>query len=517
MGREASASLFITIGSEMPVQTPDSEKNSAAQNVEFPPPKHFINGEWTNPDSGAVTDSIDPSNETAHTQIAAGNEKDVDIAVQAAAAAFQSDSWRRMAPAKRAQVLWKMAELIDTNRANLAVCESLDTGKTAFDAGKIEIPLVAEIFRYYAGWVTKAEGGVVPLPGNSLGLTLREPVGVCGMITPWNFPMLLAAWKVAPALACGNAIVLKPSEQTSLTSLWMAKIGQEAGLPPGVFNVVTGSGSGVGTPLVRHQEVQKISFTGSTEVGRMIQRESAETLKRVTLELGGKSPNIIFGDADIPAALRGAASGIFYNKGEVCAAGSRLLVERSIYEEVLEGITAIAAKTTVGYPLAEGTRMGPVCNQDQYEGVLEWIRKGTEEGARLIAGGQSLRNEVGGGKGFFISPTVFADVSPDSAIAQEEIFGPVLAVIPFDEPEDALKIAHSTRYGLAAAVWTRDVGRALSMARDLRAGTVWINAYNLYDPGLPFGGFGESGFGRDLGKDALAAYTETKSVWVNLD
>ena len=501
----------------MPVKNPDSKKTSPAVQVDLPPSKHFIGGEWVDPASGSTNGSIDPATEEVHAQIAAGNEADVDAAVQSASAAFQDESWRRMPPAKRARILWRMAELVDENRANLALCESLDTGKTAFDAGKVEIPLVAEIFRYYAGWTTKMEGGVVPLPGNSLGLTLREPVGVCGMITPWNFPMLLASWKVAPALACGNTIILKPSEQTSLTSLWMAKIGTEAGLPAGVFNVVTGSGSAVGTPLVRHPGVNKISFTGSTEVGRMVQRESAETLKRVTLELGGKSPNIIFADANLKAALRGAAAGIFYNKGEVCAAGSRLLVARDVYDEVLEGVAAIADKTTVGHPQGEGTRMGPVCNQDQYESVLGWMERGSEGGARLIAGGNALRDEVGGGKGFYLAPTVFADVDPASAIAQEEIFGPVLAVIPFDEPEEALQIAHSTPYGLAAAVWTRDVGRALSMARDLRAGTVWVNAYNLYDPGLPFGGFGESGFGRDLGKDALAAYTETKSVWINLD
>lgn len=509
--------VFLTIGIPMPAHTANQEKSCQMTTPEYPPACHFIAGEWTEPASGQTTGSIYPATEEAHTQIAAGNAEDVDRAVQAAHSAFQNPKWRNMPPAKRARVLWRMAELIDENRENLARCESLDTGKTWFDSSKIEIPLVAEIFRYFAGWVTKIEGGVVPLPGNSLGMTLREPVGVCGMITPWNFPMLLAAWKVAPALACGNTIVLKPSEQTSLTCLWMAKLGAEAGLPAGVFNVVSGGGRAVGTPLVQHPLVDKMSFTGSTEVGRMVQRESAATLKRVTLELGGKSPNIVFADADFKAATRGATTGIFYNKGEVCAAGSRVLVQREIYEPFLEALQAIAAKTTVGAPFDDGVRMGPVCNADQYKSVLAYIEKGKAEGARLIAGGNSLQDSVGGGKGYFIEPTIFADVDPKSTIAQEEIFGPVMSVIPFDTPEDALEIAHDTRYGLAAAVWSKDLAKAMTFAKQLRAGTVWVNTYNLYDPGLPFGGFKESGFGRDLGRDALAAYTESKSVWVNLD
>jgi acyl-CoA reductase-like NAD-dependent aldehyde dehydrogenase len=484
---------------------------------EYPPASHFIGGEWVAPAAGRSTGSVDPATEAVHAQIAAGDAADVDRAVQAAAAAFANPEWRRMAPAKRAKILWRMGELVDQHRANLALCETYDTGKTAFDSGKIEIPMVAEIFRYYAGWVTKIEGGVLPLPGNALGLRLREPVGVCAMITPWNFPLLLAAWKIAPALACGNVVVHKPSEQTSLTALWLAKLGAEAGLPAGVFNVVTGSGSQVGTPLARHPLVDKISFTGSTEVGRMIQREAAATLKRVTLELGGKSPNIVFADADQKAAVRGAMTGVFYNKGEVCAAGSRVLVQREAYPAFVEQLAAAVAKTTVGHPLKEGTRMGPVCNQAQYESVLGWFDKAPKGGARLVAGGKDLRQEVGGGKGYYLAPTVYADVDAGSPLAQEEIFGPVMAVIPFDKPEDALKIAHQSRYGLAAAVWTRDVGKALSLARDLRAGTIWVNAYNLYDPSLSFGGFKESGYGRDLGADAIDSYTESKSVWINLD
>jgi aldehyde dehydrogenase (NAD+) len=484
--------------------------------TEILPSAHFIGGEWSQASSGAVTGSIDPATEEVHAELAAGDATDVDRAVAAARESFDQGTWRSMPPAKRAKVLWKLAELIDRNREAIALAETMDTGKTAFDSGRIEVPLVAEIFRYYAGWVTKLEGSVLPLPGDSLGLSLREPVGVCGMITPWNFPMLLAAWKVAPALACGNSIVLKPSEQTSFSSLWMARLAAEAGVPAGVFNVVTGGGRAVGTPLVQHPGVDKISFTGSTAVGKMVQRESAETLKRVTLELGGKSPNIVFDDADLKAAVRGAATGIFYNKGEVCAAGSRVLVQRGVYEEFLAGLEVVAGKTTVGHPLAEGTRMGPVCNVDQYESVLDYIAKGKAEGARLLAGGASLRDEVGGGKGYYVAPTVFADVDPKSTIAQEEIFGPVLAVTPFEDEADALRIAHDTRYGLAAGVWSRDLRRAMGFAKSLRAGTVWVNSYNLYDPGMAFGGFKESGFGRDLGRQALESYTESKSVWVNL-
>ncbi|MFT7517327.1 MAG: aldehyde dehydrogenase (NAD+) [Myxococcota bacterium] len=486
-------------------------------NENLPPVQHFINGNWATPSSEKLIDCVNPATEEVFAKIPAGDEKDVNAAVSAAAAAFANPKWTNMMPAKRAKILWRFAELIDENRAKLVECEILDAGKTPFDSGKIEVPLVAEIFRYYAGWVTKMTGDVIDLPGNNMGLNMRMPVGVCAFITPWNFPILMAAWKIAPALACGNTIVLKPSEFTSHSSQWLAQLGSEAGLPDGVLNVVTGSGPEVGMKLVQHPQVDKVSFTGSSAVGKLIQRECAESLKRVTLELGGKSPNIVFADANLKAAVRGAASGIFYNKGEVCAAGSRVLVQREIYDEFVESLATIAGKTTVGHPTAEGTRMGPVCNAAQYDKVLAAIEQAKSDGARLVAGGNSLRDQVGGGKGFYIEATVFADVDPDSALAQEEVFGPVVAVIPFDDEEHALEIAHNTRYGLAAGVFTRDIGRALSFAKKLRAGTVWVNTYNMYDPSMSFGGFGESGFGRELGAHALDTYTESKSIWLSLD
>jgi acyl-CoA reductase-like NAD-dependent aldehyde dehydrogenase len=483
----------------------------------LPPVQHFINGNWASSSSNSLIDCVNPATEEVFAQIPAGNENDVHSAVSAAKSAFANPKWTNMVPAKRAKILWRFAELIDENRAKLAECEILDAGKTPFDAGKIEIPIVAEIFRYYAGWVTKITGDVIDLPGNNMGLSMRMPVGVCALITPWNFPILMAAWKIAPALATGNTIVLKPSEFTSHSSLWLAHLGSEAGLPDGVLNVITGTGPEVGMKLVQHPDVDKVSFTGSSRVGKLIQHECADSLKRVTLELGGKSPNVVFADADLQAAVRGAASGIFYNKGEVCAAGSRVLVQREIYDEFVEGLAKMAGKTTVGPPTADGTRMGPVCNAAQYDKVLAAIEQAKADGARLVAGGNSLRDEVGGGKGYYIEATVFADVDPDSALAQEEIFGPVVAVIPFDDEAHALEIAHNSRYGLAAGVFTRDIARALNFAKQLRAGTVWVNTYNMYDPSMSFGGFGESGFGRELGSHALDTYTESKSIWLNLD
>jgi acyl-CoA reductase-like NAD-dependent aldehyde dehydrogenase len=419
-----------------------------------------------------------------------------------------------MAAAERARMLWKLADLITGNLDEMARLESVNTGKTLFDSGKVELPFAAEVFRYYAGWTTKIHGETLNLREGAFTFTLRQPLGVVGAIVPWNFPFLLASWKIAPALAAGNTVVLKPASLTPLTALRFAELTQEAGLPEGVFNVVPGPGAKVGMALVRHPGVDKIAFTGSTEVGKGIMHEAAGTLKRVSLELGGKSPNIVLADADLEAALRGALTGIFYNKGEVCAAGSRLLVEQRIHDEFVARLLERVKGLKVGDPMDKATRMGPVVSAQQLESVLGYVEAGRREGATLAAGGERAR--VGDGRGYFVQPTVFTDVTSAMRIAREEIFGPVLSVIPFKDADDAVAQGNETFYGLAAAVWTRDVGKALRVARALRAGTVWVNAYNLYDAALPFGGFKESGFGRELGQAGLDLYTEVKSVWVDL-
>jgi acyl-CoA reductase-like NAD-dependent aldehyde dehydrogenase len=383
-----------------------------------------------------------------------------------------------------------------------------------FDSGKVEIPFAAEVFRYYAGWASKIHGETLQLRDTAFTFTLRHPVGVIGAIVPWNFPFLLSSWKLAPALAAGNTVVIKPASQTPLTALKFAQLCQEAGLPEGVLNVVTGPGGKVGMAMVRDPRVDKIAFTGSTEVGKQIMREASGTLKRLSLELGGKSPNIVFADADMEAAVRGAMTGIFYNKGEVCAAGSRLFLEQSIHDEFMAKLTDRVKTFKVGDPMDKATRMGPVVSKAQMETVLGYIEAGKREGAQLVAGGQ--RASVGNGKGYYVEPTIFDGVSNTMTIAREEIFGPVLSVIPFKSVEEGIAQGNATSYGLAAAVWTRDVGKALRAAKAIRAGTVWVNAYNLFDAALPFGGFKESGFGREMGSVGLDGYTEVKTVWVDL-
>jgi acyl-CoA reductase-like NAD-dependent aldehyde dehydrogenase len=474
----------------------------------------FVGGQWRLPASGETYPTINPATEEVSAQVARGDERDVDLAVQAARRAFDQGPWPRMAAAERARMLWKLADLIGANLEEMARLESVNTGKTLFDAGKVELPFAAEVFRYYAGWTTKIHGETLNLRDGAFTLTLRQPVGVVGAIVPWNFPFLLASWKIAPALAAGNTVVLKPASLTPLTALRFAELTQEAGLPEGVFNVVTGPGGKVGMALVRHSGVDKVAFTGSTEVGKGIMREAAGSLKRVSLELGGKSPNVVFADADLEAALRGALTGIFYNKGEVCAAGSRLLVEQRVHDEFVGKLVDRVKGLKVGDPMDKTTRMGPVVSAQQLETVLGYVEAGRREGATLAAGGERVR--VGAGRGYFVQPTVFTGVSNAMRIAREEIFGPVLSVIPFRDPDDAVAQGNETFYGLAAAVWTRDVGKALRIARALRAGTVWVNAYNLYDAALPFGGFKESGFGRELGQAGLDLYTEVKSVWIDL-
>jgi acyl-CoA reductase-like NAD-dependent aldehyde dehydrogenase len=474
----------------------------------------FVGGQWRPPASGETYATINPATEEVSAQVAKGDERDIDLAVQAARRAFDQGPWPRMAAAERARVLWKLADLITANVDEMARLESVNTGKTLFDSGKVELPFAAEVFRYYAGWTTKIHGETLNLRDGAFTFTLRQPLGVVGAIVPWNFPFLLASWKIAPALAAGNTLVLKPASLTPLTALRFAELTQEAGLPEGVFNLVPGPGGKAGMALVRHPGVDKIAFTGSTDVGKGIMREAAGSLKRVSLELGGKSPNVVFADADMEAALRGAMTGIFYNKGEVCAAGSRLLVEQRVHDEFVGKLVDRVKGLKVGDPMDKGTRMGPVVSAQQLQTVLGYVEAGRREGATLAAGGERVR--VGNGRGYFLQPTVFTGVSNTMRIAREEIFGPVLSVIPFKDADDAVAQGNETFYGLAAAIWTRDIGKALRMARSLRAGTVWVNAYNLYDAALPFGGFKESGFGRELGQAGLDLYTEVKSVWVDL-
>ena len=475
----------------------------------------WIDNESVPSASGGTFTTTNPATGEVLAEVAEGTAEDVARAVESAHAALASKAWRRTDAHKRSRLLWRLADLIERNAQAIAETETRDNGKPIFESRYVDVPSVVENFRYFAGLADKIQGETIPVKGPFLNYTLREPVGVVGCIVPWNFPLSLATWKVAPALACGNAVVLKPAMETPLTALLLGELAAEAGFPPGILNVVPGRGTRAGAAMVRHPGVDAIAFTGSTEVGRTIMREAADTLKKVSLELGGKSPNIVFADADLGSAVRGANTGIFYGKGEVCAAGSRILVQEAVYEEFLDGLAARANRMAVGDPMGPKTRMGAIVSRRQREVVLGYIDAGKADGARLVAGGKAATVN---GKGNFVQATIFADVTPEMRIAQEEIFGPVAAVIPFTDTADAVEKANQTIYGLAAGIWTRDVGRAHRIAREVRAGTVWINTYNQYDSGSPFGGYKQSGFGRDLGyQAALDKYTQVKSVWVALD
>jgi acyl-CoA reductase-like NAD-dependent aldehyde dehydrogenase len=475
----------------------------------------FINNEFVPAASGESFATINPATEETITEIASAGVEDVDAAVRAARAQMEPGSdWQKMKPRDRGKILWRIADLLAAKADEIGRIETLDNGKPIFESQFVDIPAAAECLYYFAGWSGKVTGETIPIADNAFTYTLREPVGVVGAITPWNFPLMLAIWKIAPALACGNTVVIKPASNTSLSLLQFAEYARGCGLPAGVLNVIPGKGSVVGNAMVDHPGVDAIAFTGSTEVGKGLMARAARTLKKVSLELGGKSPNIVFADADLDAAARGALNAIFYGKGEVCAAGSRLLVEEGAHDELMAKVVERANKMVAADPLNPKTRLGAIVSKEQMETVLRYIESGKSEGAKLVAGGE--RADIGTGKGYFVKPTIFDDVDVSHTIAREEIFGPVLATIRFKDAEDAVAKGNSTVYGLAAAVWTRDVSKAHRIARSIKAGTVWVNTYNLYDPALPFGGFKESGFGRDQGKDALEKYTQTKSVWVNL-
>lgn len=473
----------------------------------------FVDGAFAPATGGRTFQTKNPATGEILAEVAEGGREDVDRAVAAARRAFTSGPWSKMPARERGRLLRKIADGLMARADEVATLETLDNGKPIFESRQVDVPTAASVLEYYAGWADKVTGSTLPASPDAFHFTLKEPVGVVGAITPWNFPLLLAVWKIAPALATGNTVVLKPASLTPLSVLAFADVCAEAGLPPGVLNVVPGPGGTAGAHLIEHPDVDKIAFTGSVEVGRRVMAACAGTLKKVSLELGGKSPNVVFADADIEAATRGALNGIFYGKGEVCAAGSRLLVEEKVHDQLVAAVAEKAAKMQPADPLNPKTRLGSLVSFEQRETVMRYVETGAKEGAKLVAGGKPASVN---GAGAFHEATIFDAVTPEMTIAKEEIFGPVLSILTFKDEAHAAELGNSTIYGLAAGVWTRDVSKAHRMARALKAGTVWINTYNLYDPALPFGGYKQSGFGRELGEAALEGYTQTKSVWLKL-
>ena len=477
------------------------------------PRQLFIDGEYCDAASGKQFDNINPATGGSLGGVAEGGAEDIGRAVAAARRAMDDGGWANMGSQQRESILHKLADLVEQNAKNLALLETYDTGKPYRDALAVDIPLSVQVLRYYAGWPTKLRGTTVPVQGNFLAYTRHEPVGVIAQIVPWNFPLFMAAMKLAPALAAGNTVVLKPAEQTPLTALYLGQLMNEAGIPAGVVNFVSGFGGDAGQALITHPDVDKIAFTGSTSTGQHIMRTAADGLKRVSLELGGKSPHIIFADADLKAAMRAIGAAIFYNQGEVCIAGSRLFVEESIYDQAVEAAKTAAEKMRVGDPFDEKTRVGALVSAEHFDRVCKYVELGVSEGAEVVAGGAPIDT---GGKGFFYPPTVLTGVNNQMRVVREEIFGPVLSIIPFTDQEDLIAQANDTQYGLAAGLWTRDIGKAHTVAHAIKAGTVYINAYGLLDAAAPFGGYKMSGIGRENGEDGIKMYTETKTVWTSL-
>ena len=479
------------------------------------PRKLFINGQWTDAASGKSFETPNPATGETLAQVAEGDAEDINRAVRAARAAFDGP-WSRMTPSERGRIIWRIGDLILAHTDELAQLESLDNGKPFAVAQAADVPLAADLFHYMAGWATKIEGNTINIsvpymPGaNFHSYTLREPVGVVGQIIPWNFPLLMAAWKLGPALATGNCVVLKPAEQTPLTALRLAELIAEAGVPDGVVNVVTGFGETAGAALAAHDDVDKVAFTGSTEVGRLIVKAAAGNLKKVTLELGGKSPNIVFEDA-ADGAIEGAANAIFFNHGQCCVAGSRLYVHQSRFDEVVGGVAEIAKSIKLGSGMEAGTQMGPLVSEEQLQRVSSYLESGKAEGATAVVGGGRF-----GDQGFFIEPTVLTNTHGQMKVVREEIFGPVVVAAPFSDLDEIAAQANDTEYGLGAGIWTKDISKAHALAKKIRAGTVWINCYNVFDASLPFGGYKQSGWGREMGHEALEAYTEVKAVTTQL-
>lgn len=471
----------------------------------------LIGDEWRPSVSGKTFETVNPATEEVICNVAEGDKEDIDLAVHAARAAFESGPWSKMDARDRGRLLNRLADLMEDNLDELAALETLDNGKPINDARAADLPLSIDCLRYYAGWADKIHGDTIPVRGDYFCYTRREPVGVCGQIIPWNFPILMTAWKWGPALATGNTIVMKPAEQTPLTCLRLGELALEAGIPPGVINIVPGYGPTAGGAIVDHPLVDKVAFTGSSETGQIIMRAAASTLKRTTLELGGKSPNIVFADADLDAAITGAEFGLFFNQGQCCCAGSRLFVEDSVHDEFVERVVARASERVLGNPFESTTTQGPQVDKVQFDKIMGYIDSGREQGANCVTGGTRK-----GDQGFYVEPTVFTDVNDDMKIAQEEIFGPVMSILKFSDIADVVKRANTTTFGLAAAVWTKDVSRAHQVAASMRAGTVWINCYDVFDAAAPFGGFKMSGIGRECGEAGLHNYTELKTVTMSL-